>query len=129
MNEKIKELLEAAMGDEGDMIYCFEVNEYIGEIPQSNEAKRIELIRLALILDLAIANTSQDKNSKIIIQECAECGSRDIEIIVEMDINFCIGNHKPCLVPLWKCKECGFKYFNDILGEAASKIIIANEHL
>lgn len=47
---RIKELLEAAKGDEGAMIYCFEVNGYSGEIPQGNEAKRIELIRLALVL-------------------------------------------------------------------------------
>lgn len=47
--EAIK-LLQAAMGNEGDMVHCFEVNMYSGEIPQSNEAKRIELIRLALVL-------------------------------------------------------------------------------
>lgn len=50
MDDKVKELLEAARGNEGDMVWAFESNSYTGEIPQGNEAKRIELIRLALAL-------------------------------------------------------------------------------
>jgi len=37
------------------------------------------------------------------IQECPECGSKEVELVVEVDTNFCIGDHKPCLVPVWKC--------------------------
>jgi len=59
--------------------------------------------------------------------DCAECGSTEIETVVEIDTNFYLKNHKPCFVPLRKCKRCGFKYFDDFLGEIASKIIIANE--
>lgn len=62
-------------------------------------------------------------------QRCGECGSKDVEIIVKMDTNFFIGNHKPCFIPLWKCKNCGFMYFDDILGDVASKLILANEEL
>lgn len=46
----VHELLTAAMGNEGEMVHYYETNSYSGEIPQGNEAKRIELIRLAFVI-------------------------------------------------------------------------------
>jgi len=59
-----------------------------------------------------------------IVSQCAECGSEDTEIIVILDDNL-FKKHKPCNIPVRKCKNCGFQYVDEILGIIAEKLILA----
>lgn len=58
---------------------------------------------------------------------CVECGSKDVKIVIEIDRNFYLKDHKPCLIPVQRCKQCGLMFFDDLLSDIASKIILANE--
>lgn len=76
----------------------------------------------------AFAALNKPKELFGIVSQCAECGSGNTEIIVVKDSNF-VKPHKPCNIPVRKCKACGFQYVDEFLGIIAEKLILAlDEH-
>ncbi|GAG97048.1 unnamed protein product [marine sediment metagenome] len=77
----------------------------------------------------ALALAEHAKQLDLAGNSCAECGGKNIENAVVLDTNFYLKNHKPCYVPIRKCKDCGFAFWDDLFGDIASKIIAENENV
>lgn len=54
---------------------------------------------------------------------CAECGKKNIEIIVQPNKGFHSKKAEGIIIPLWRCKDCGFMFWDDIMAEIANKLI------
>ncbi len=113
---KVKELLEAAMGNEGVMVNCLEVNMYSSEIPQGNETKRNLLINLALT---ALDECQTCGGNGIVPRKYQSCGCIICTCENEEQCQGCgaktCGYHsRNAQFPLEKdpCPDCGYKRVN-----------------